>query len=179
MPQVKLKYNLLLTIYYIIVYGILIYLINYFILADDFSSKTIVSIVVQAILFGVFMGFGFPALLKLMKPLFLKSVKAPKLMVGETIIFEDAANYFKNKWNAFGGKLYLTNKRLIFQSHNFNLKKLNKSIDLPEMKDVSEHKTGGIVDNGIRLRFYNDTHADFVVNNREIWVDKLNITTNN
>lgn len=49
-----------------------------------------------------------------------------KLLENETVIKEDSANYFNNHrlgalGSSAGGKLYLTNQRLIFEGHGFNV----------------------------------------------------------
>ena len=42
------------------------------------------------------------------------------LQAGEEIVLEKGANRTQSAWRAVGGKLYLTNQRIAFQSHKFD-----------------------------------------------------------
>lgn len=44
------------------------------------------------------------------------------LLSGEQLIKEGFAN-LQRGWEALGGRLYLTNQRLIFESHPFNIQR--------------------------------------------------------
>jgi len=46
----------------------------------------------------------------------------------ETLIQEGGAN-LQRRWEAVGGRLFLTNTRLVFSSHSFNVQ--NGSLELP------------------------------------------------
>ena len=55
-------------------------------------------------------------------------------------------------WGGFsGGKLFLTNKRLIFKAHKYNLQTGETSIDLQKINSIQERKPARLVDNGLRI----------------------------
>ena len=91
---------------------------------------------------------------------------------GENILFETPANHFKGI-EAVGGKLYLTNKRLVFKSHKLNIQNHELSIPLNNIKNVARHKTIGIVDNGLSITVVNGNVEKFVVEQVEDWVKNL------
>ena len=40
--------------------------------------------------------------------------------------------------------------------------------------EIEKRKTGGLIDNGIRIKTKDEKTFDFVVNEREVWLEKLN-----
>jgi len=86
----------------------------------------------------------------------------------ETLMLSGPANHFKTA-EARGGRLYLTNKCLVFQPHKINLQTSQLNISL---KDVSEAKTSwtfGIVPNGLVIKTKDQANERFVVNNPGKW----------
>ena len=92
----------------------------------------------------------------------------------ETEVFSDGANLWRGALSV-GGKLLLTEKRLIFLPHNFNLGFGGKDeyINLADIHSAKRVKTTAIVDNGLRITLSDDTELKFVVNKREQWIEKL------
>ena len=91
---------------------------------------------------------------------------------GESIVFESPANHFK-RIEGVGGRLYLTNKRLIFKSHKLNFQNHQLVIDLRDIKEVSRYKTLGMVNNGLAITTANNKTEKFVVEEIETWVKHL------
>ena len=91
---------------------------------------------------------------------------------GESIVFESPANHFK-RIEGVGGRLYLTNKRLIFKSHKLNFQNHQLVIELTDIKEVSRYKTLGMVNNGLAITTANNKTEKFVVEEIETWVNHL------
>src|SRR5665213_755736 len=91
---------------------------------------------------------------------------------GESILFDTPANHFKGI-EAVGGKLYLTNKRLVFKSHKINFQKHQLLINLSDIQKVDKYKPFGITNNGLLIETADNKIEKFVVEKREGWVDQL------
>ena len=91
---------------------------------------------------------------------------------GETILFDTGANHFKGA-EAVGGKLYLTNKRLVFKSHKFNVQNHELSIDLSDIDKVDRYKTLGLVNNGLSVTTIDNKTEKFVVQQVDEWLNQL------
>ncbi|WP_372755879.1 GRAM domain-containing protein [Labilibaculum sp.] len=52
---------------------------------------------------------------------------------------------------AAGGKLFLTNKRLIFNTHKYNFQTGETSINLGDITAINKRKTSHIIDNELRI----------------------------
>ena len=76
-------------------------------------------------------------------------------------------------WKRWGGKLYLTNKRLVFKSHKINFQKYQLSINLPDIQKVDKYKPFGIANNGLLIKTADNKIEKFVVEKREAWMDQL------
>ena len=130
----------------------------------------------QAIFFGVFMGVGFPYLLqKFGRNLTYKLGKniTPDLTQSEQVEVEGPANLFRGI-EGVGGKLFLTNKKAIFRSHKMNIQTGQTDINYEDITEIIERKTAKLIDNGIRIKIASGKKFDFVVNEREKWIEKLN-----
>lgn len=90
----------------------------------------------------------------------------------ETIVFETGANHFKGV-EAVVGKLYLTNKRLVFKSHKLNIQNHELSIHLSDVKNADRYKALGISNNGLVVTTINHTIEKFVVQQPGEWMEHL------
>ncbi len=143
-----------------------------FIQSDQTSNKEIIRIIISGLVAGAVAGFlfgwsiGWFANSKAVA----NSTKI-ELDTDETVAFETGANHFKGM-EGVGGKLYLTNKRLVFKSHKFNIQKHTLSINLDEIINVERIKTAGIINNGLRVT-HQDKQEKFVVEKAGGWVSLL------
>ncbi|MFO7844092.1 MAG: GRAM domain-containing protein [Bacteroidales bacterium] len=151
-----------------VIFGILMTLIN-----GGFTYENLKSVLFPTIFFGLFMGLILPFMLKRSIPFLEKKVKTPQLHENETIILEGKANLFRNWLIASGGKLFLTNKRLIFNAHKYNFQKGETSIELEQISSIQKRKTAQLVDNGLRIKTTRNTEFNFVVDQRSEWIDRL------
>ena len=97
---------------------------------------------------------------------------AIQLEDGEVLLKEGSANHFKGM-EAVGGKMLLTNRRLIFRSHSFNVQTHEETYWLADITSVRTRNTLGIVPNGIAVILNNSREERFVVNERQEWIQKI------
>ena len=126
--------------------------------------------------FGIFMGIGFPYITQKFGSKFIskigKNIK-PELTENENIEIEGPANLFRGL-EGVGGKLFITNKKLIFNSHKINIQKGQTDIPFENISEIIKRKTAKLIDNGIRIKTNDGNEFNFVVNEREQWIEKLN-----
>ena len=145
-----------------------------YLLDGEFQSLN--SYLFQGTFFGIFMGIGFPYVTQKFGTRFTsklgKNIK-PELSQDEIIEIEGPANLFLGI-EGVGGKLFLTNKKVAFKSHKINIQKGQTDIAYENISEIIERKTAKLIDNGIRIKTNNGNEFDFVVNEREKWIEKLN-----
>ena len=151
-----------------ILYGTILLLMHY-----SFDLFTMKSIGGQVLFFTILFGIGFPFVLEKMGSKMIMKVKNPEMDENENILFEEGASLFRGALIAVGGKLFLTDKRLVFNSHKYNFQNGETSVLLSDITEISKRKTMGIVDNGLRVRTKNNLKYDLVVNNRDEWFEQL------
>ena len=100
------------------------------------------------------------------------SLLASELNEGETIKGTVAANLFRGV-EAVGGSLTITDRRIIFKPHPFNIQRKVVEIPLSEITDVRERKTLGIVPNGILVTTKSGAKYKFVVWHRKDILDLM------
>jgi len=166
------KFRLIFALITGFIFSLLLYL-QHLILGEE--VKNIYSYIFQGVFFGIFFELTFPTIIiKLGKKLSSLSEKLkPKLIEGEVIESHGSANLFRG-FESVGGILFMTNKRLIFNSHKFNLQTGQTSIDYSEIKEITGRKTAKLFNNGVRIIDSNGKKYDFVVNEREIWIEQIN-----
>lgn len=166
--QISWKNRLLLFLTNGIIFTLILSLTHYLL---DGEAINWYKIALQGIFFGVLMAVLFPFLFgKLAKN--LSNSIYPDLGEGEMVETEGSANLFRGA-EAVGGKLFLTNERVIFKSHKLNINTGQSGFTYEEISDISSRKTARLVDNGLRLTLVDGRAYDFVVANRETWLDKL------
>ena len=140
------------------------------------SFKSLNSYLFQGIFFGIFMGIGFPYVTEKFGKKFTsklgKNIK-PELLENEKIEIEGPANLFRGM-EGVGGKIFSTNKKVIFKSHKINIQKGQTDIEYENITEIIARKTAKLINNGIRIKMRNGKEFDFVVNEREKWIEKLN-----
>lgn len=104
---------------------------------------------------------------------FTRNLKT-KLDEAEYEIHSDGANLFRGDL-AVGGKLFLSNKRLIFLPHRFNFGFGGKDlfISLADIQSIKAVKTLDLYDNGLTLVLKDQSSFTFVLNNRLELIQKL------
>lgn len=173
MPKVSLKFKVVTSILSGAFYTGALYLLNNYLDEPMYNSTTLA---IQGVSFGLFFGFGFPFLMKKYGKKAISSAGKSieiKLSENEIVDYEGPANLFRGV-ESVGGKLFLTTKRVIFKSHKLNIQTGETDIEYSSISEVHPRKTGGIIDNGIRIKTHDGKDFDLVVNDRENWLAKLN-----
>lgn len=95
-----------------------------------------------------------------------------RLKEGEKIIKEGSATYFNSRGGLLGtsagGKLYLTNQRILFEGHGFNVGRESVVVYL---KDVINCSTG--FPNTLTLLTDKNEEFKFAVNGKKDWYNKI------
>lgn len=153
--------------------------------ANITTTNEIVRIIAIGILSGAIAGFVFGFLTeKFRTSKFVKNSTQININADEKIIFETPANHFKGA-EGVGGKLYLTNERLVFKSHKLNFQKHELSILLHDIAKVERYKVLGMINNGLIVYTFQNTTEKFVVEKANEWYeylqspDKLKATQSN
>lgn len=134
------------------------------------SKYGIVSGIISGLLFGI-------AIYLFITSKAVQSQTQIENIEGQKIIYSGGANHFVNK-EAVGGKLYLLTDRVQFKSHNFNIQNHSQTILLNDIKEIGFCYTLGIVPNGLFITTSSSIER-YVVNNRRIWKDKIEIQKRN
>jgi hypothetical protein len=135
--------------------------------------------VISSILGGIFFGLCFVYGMKYLgKKLYKKTVV--EIQNGEKIIKEGGANHFRGI-EGVGGRLVLTNKRLVFKSHKLNIQNHEDNFHFQQIEKVQATKTMGILSNGLLVSLTNNDKHRFVVEEPDHWVkeiiDQMNVTS--
>jgi|SRR6185437_103243 len=91
---------------------------------------------------------------------------------GETIIYSGRANHFLNGI-AVGGKLYLLNDKLQFQSHSFNLQNEGLVIELKQIQKATFYNILGLIPTGLAISTTDERTENFVVGGRRLWKQEI------
>ncbi len=101
-----------------------------------------------------------------------------KLQEGEKIIKQGSAN-LSNIVNSKGGKLYLTNQRLIFIGHGMNIGNDAYAVNVESIMSARKSSTVSIfllcipVPNAIRVVTNNGVATKFTVSGRDKWIKAI------
>ena len=168
----SLKYKILFSLFSGLLFALLNALVNFFLQDRAFHWGTFVF---DFLFFGFLFGFGFLSLMKTLSKRRLKKI-IPELLEGEVIRHEGQANLFRGI-EAVGGKLVLTNKRLVFKPHKVNLQRGQVNLALDHITGINSRKTSKIFDNGLRVLNQRGEPFDFVVFERDEWISRLKKAT--
>lgn len=140
--------------------------------SDDLSTKNIIIYIISGLVAGALSGFLYGWIIrKFVISKYIRDIKI-KTEENETILFETTANHFVGI-EAVGGKLFLTNERLVFKSHNLNIHNHELSVPLYDIGLVGRYKTLGLVNNGLSITTAGNKVEKFVVEQIESWIDQL------
>ncbi|MEO1255804.1 MAG: GRAM domain-containing protein [Bacteroidota bacterium] len=167
--NIPLKYKVLFSLISGFTFAILNSLTSYLILEKEFSWGVFFF---NLIFFGFIFGFGYLFLMKKLSARLMKKIQI-ELNEDEIVKHEGPANLFRGM-EGVGGKLLLTNKRLVFKSHKLNIQSGETQFPLNEIKEVSPRKTAKFFQNGIRVLTDTNEYFDFVVYERDNWLEKMN-----
>ncbi|WP_339667314.1 GRAM domain-containing protein [Maribacter arcticus] len=165
----SLKFRILFAIGTAIMFSFILWLFDYF---SDEKLYSINSLLFQ----GIFFGIGFPYINEKLAGKFPNKIGIKiksELDAEEKIEIEGPANLFRGM-EGVGGKIFLTDKKLVFKSHKINVQKGQTNIEYKNIKEIIRRKTAKIIDNGFRIITNDNKEFDFVVNERDLWFEKIN-----
>jgi len=139
------------------------------------TKQSVTEIFFTSLIFSIGMSFIFPLLMRWTGKKLSKKIDSflPQIISNdEEIKFQDMANLTKG-FEKVGGKLLLTNERLLFVSHKFNIQSGITSINPKEIASVEKVKMMIFFDNGLKINMKDNTSHTFVVNERKTWLEKL------
>jgi hypothetical protein len=159
-----------------IIFGIAMaafYIIQDLLSNDKQAPNYILKAVVPGLIAGVLAGVLFGWLIgRFVKSRFVSETTKIQTGIDEDVLFETPANHFKGI-EAVGGKLYLTNTRLIFKSHKLNVQNHELSINLTNIQNVTRYKSLGFIKNGLSVTTMDNKTEKFVVEQGEEWLKHL------
>lgn len=161
--EFTLKQKIIYSICTAIAYGLILFIIG--------KDQSITSICIQSICFGVIFILLYPWVLNKIITKRIDEI-TPDLLENEKIEDEIFANLFRGI-EGVGGKIFLTNNRLIFKSHSLNIQKGQTNIDYSIIHSVSKRKTAKLIDNGIKVATKDGKEYDFVVDERDDVLKKI------
>ena len=94
-----------------------------------------------------------------------------KLANDEVVIRKGAATRLV-PFEGVGGELFLTNQRLFFEAHSFNVQKRDGSIRLENITAV-EAKHSDFISRKLSIYLSNKSVGEFTVYKRKIWVSEI------
>jgi hypothetical protein len=157
------KQRIIAMFFAVLIYGIVIYFLN--------TTRSLESAILQGVIFGALFVLLFPWTLKKMIGKRIDTI-VPELFENEKVEEEIFASLFRGI-EGVGGKIFLTNDRLIFKSHSLNIQKGQTNIDYSEISSVGRRKTMKIINNGMKILTNKGQEYCFVVNDRESQIQKI------
>lgn len=164
----KWKYIAILALFAGVVFTVFLYILDSL---TGIKSRPLYDLIIEGIIFAIIYGILFYLLTEALIPALTKSIK-PRLLENEKVENDEPVNLLKG-FEKIGGKLFLTNKRLIFKSHKLNIHRKQISFEFTQISEVIERKSKAF-DNGIRITTVDNKNHDFVVQDSDQWLKKLN-----
>lgn len=96
-----------------------------------------------------------------------RRMRAHPEFTAETLLRDDAANHFVG-WQAVGGWLYLTDQRVLFRPHAFNLQAKEWTAALDTVKAAAPMRILGFIPNGLRIDAPGGSHH-FLIRESRSW----------
>ena len=140
---------------------------------EDLSTNDILKSFFASLLAGLVSGFLFGWLSNkfVAGGIITKSSKF-EYHKNETIILQTPANHFVGV-DAVIGNLFLTDKRLIFKSHNLNNQNHEWITDLADISHVETFKTLGLFNSGLKMVTNKKVVGKFVVHKQKQWIQSI------
>jgi hypothetical protein len=147
----------------------LISLLFWKILFNQYDTQILVQTIVSALVFSfLFFTLG-PRLLKKTGEVLWETIPEVELLADEKLVLEGGASHFRGV-EAVGGKLILTNKRLIFRSHHFNIQNHREEFLLEQIRSVMQDEQNRRI---FKLQLADQTIHKFLVDLPMEWVHAI------
>ena len=139
--------------------------ISYWISGNAFFTA-LTNGIIGGIIVGVLNGILF---YKFAVPKYVLEAVSIVLDNDETIIFQTPANFTSGQ-EPVSGKLFLTNKRVIFKNHKQDKNAREFSIDLSDIVKVDKFKTLKLFENGLSIQTASKETHKFIVDRLKQWL---------
>jgi hypothetical protein len=90
----------------------------------------------------------------------------------ETALFESGAN-LRRGMESVGGKLFISDQRLVFISHQYNVQRGTLEIERNRIEQVLPRKNMGLISNGLQVDTTEGKTYHFVVDQQDKWLQLL------
>ena len=97
-----------------------------------------------------------------------------ELLDGEDLLADEMANLFRG-WEGVGGRLYVTDRRVIFESHFLNIRRGVTVIALADIDDVRPRNNLWVVPNGLEIETCDGVRFRFVTWGRDRLIDMIHV----
>ena len=143
------------------------------IVTGNFGVPELIGVIIGSLLFGTMFTIFI---------LFFTRWQMKKITIdvepGETFVREAGANRILNV-EGVGGKLVLTDRRLIFKSHKVNIQVHQFSVPLNDIQSAEAGKTVGFLKNVLMVYLKDGSRNKFIVFEPDEWVSAINSRANN
>lgn len=137
----------------------------HYLMADGELTPTHIAVeIIFALVFGVI----FAVVVQRLAVYGLKRVHVD-FEPGEVLLKDGGANHFRGL-EGVGGRLALTDRRLVFKSHKLNIQNHQSVFPLFDIVEVGARKTFGLLENRLSVRLVNDESHEFVVDGAREWI---------
>jgi hypothetical protein len=147
--------------------------ISYWISGNDFFTSLTFGII-GGLIVGILNSLLF---YKYAVPKYILDAVSVDLDADETIMFQTPANFTSGQ-EPISGKLFLTNKRLIFKNHKHDKNIHEFSIDLIDITKVGKFKTLQLFENGLCIDTVSTLKHKFIVDRLKQWLLHLDTKEN-
>ena len=138
------------------------------------SNQQVLKVVVSGVIGGGIAGLLFGWITgKFIGSRFVDKTTQIDTFQDEKILFQSPANHFKDI-EGVGGKLYLTNQRLVFKSHKHNIQNLYLSLNLPDIEEANQYNILGLIKTGLSIKTNQQKTQKFVVEKPNAWINQIN-----
>ena len=141
--------------------------------AENYTAETLIRIIAVGLISGIIAAILFGYGISKIAPKLANSISKLETEADEKLLLNSPANHYK-KLEAVGGKLFLTNKRLVFKSHNSNIQNHEIHIALNDIVKIERFKNFKITNNGVSVLCRNGKIEKFVVEKPEEWIERIN-----
>ncbi|HEY0653336.1 MAG TPA: hypothetical protein VGD65_09420 [Chryseosolibacter sp.] len=157
------------TLMYSVGFGVFYFALNYY-MFDYTFGRALFNTLFTTIFVGLIFHFVEPWMMKRMATGLLKSIPPLELLTGENIVMESAANHFRGM-EAVGGRLTLTNHRLVFVAHKLNVQNRRTELDRNIIVEAKRHAK---FSKGMVLKTNENVSHTFIVDSRDQWIAEVN-----
>ncbi len=138
-------------------------------------GKLSADVIIANLIGGIFFWLFFTLFVKYFSSNVYKKISID-IANDEVILVEGGANHFRGK-EGVGGKLVLTNKRLVFKSHKFNIQNHQQDFEVDKIINLKTFKSMFFLENGLILDFADGTSHKFIVDEAKVWMDMISNST--